>query len=144
VSELAFSEIPHGSFDYKQAVELREKILRRPLGLSFSEKELSDEHEHLHIGGFINGVLVATCMLVRHGEIMQMRRVAVDADLQGTGIGSQMLTFCEIYAKDQGFKEMFAHARETAIAFYRKNHYLPEGDLFDEVGIPHLHMRKRL
>jgi N-acetylglutamate synthase-like GNAT family acetyltransferase len=144
VSQVAFKEIPYGSFDYKQAVALRQEILRRPLGLSFSEKELSDEHEHVHIGGFINGTLVATCMLVRHGEMMQMRRVAVDDDLQGSGIGSQMLTFCETYAKERGFKEMFAHARETAIAFYRKNDYLPEGDLFDEVGIPHLKVCKPL
>ncbi len=37
--EINFKIIEYGSSEYKKAVALRERILRKPLGLSFSESE---------------------------------------------------------------------------------------------------------
>jgi len=58
--EINFKIIEYGSPEYKKAVALRERILRKPLGLSFSESELSTEKEHIQIIG-LNGLeLIAT------------------------------------------------------------------------------------
>ena len=39
---------------------------------------------------------------------------------------------------------MTLHAREAAVPFYERLGYLSEGEPFDEVGLPHRAMRKRL
>jgi len=139
-----FRIITHGSRDYEDAVRLREAILRKPLGLSFSAAELAAEKGNIHIAGFLEGRPCASAMLVPQGSRCKMQRVAVEAGRQGTGIGSAMLAFCEELARARGFREMYCHARSTAVPFYLKHHYAPEGEEFEEQTIPHRKMRKRL
>ena len=40
--------------------------------------------------------------------------------------------------------EVSLHARETAIGFYARLGYVPEGERYLENGIPHLTMRRQL
>ena len=143
-AKIIFKVIPYGSNDYKTAVALRESILRKPLGLSFSAEELEQEKEHIHIAGFLSEKICATAVLVPEGDSFKMQRVATDETLQGLGIGSAMMAFCEEYARTHEFKAIYCHARGTAIPFYLKNGYCLEGEPFDEDGIPHHKMRKVL
>jgi len=142
--DLIFEIIEYGSTDYSRAVSLREEILRKPLGLTFLPKELEYEKDHIHIVGFIEDDICATAVLVPEGDVCKMQRVVVKADIQAKGIGSTMMKFCEEIAQANGFKAIYCHARNTAVSFYLKNKYLPEGDYFDEDSIPHLKMRKIL
>jgi predicted GNAT family N-acyltransferase len=139
-----FKIIGHGSPEYKDAVALREEVLRKPLGLSFTCDELEKEKAHVHIGGFGGSDLCATAVLVPEGNVLKMQRVAVREDLQNKGIASSMMKFCEEYARTHGFKEIYCYARHKAVPFYLKNNYLPEGEYFNEDTIPHLKMRKEL
>jgi len=142
--DIVFNIIDYGTIEYKNAVSLRERILRIPFGLSFSEEELLSEKDHIQIIG-LNGVeVIATAVLVPEGQNCKMQRVVVKEDLVNIGIGSKMMGFCEEYAKKSGFKSIYCHARYSAVNFYLKNKYLPEGDYFDEDAIPHLKMRKIL
>ena len=143
-TKILFKVIKHGSNDYKTAVALRESILRKPLGLSFSAEELEQEKEHIHIAGFLDEQLCATTVLVPEGEAFKMQRVVTDETLQGLGIGTAMMAFCEEYARTHGFKAIYCHARGTAIPFYLKNGYRLEGEPFDEDRIPHHSMRKTI
>jgi predicted GNAT family N-acyltransferase len=143
-NELTFKIIPFASADYDQAVALRQEILRKPLGLSFTLEELEDEKHHIHIAGFLNGDLCVTAVLVPDINACKMQRVATKGPLQNQGIGSALLAFCEEYAKEQGYASIYCHARATAISFYLKNHYMVEGEPFDEDGIPHRKLRKIL
>ena len=139
---VTFKIIAHNSQNYKEVVSLREDVLRKPLGLSFSSEELEKEKDHVHIAGFIDNRVVATVVLVPEKESFKMQRVAVRTDFQKRGIASAMMKFCEDYARQEGFKEIYCHARNTAVSFYLKNQYAPEGDMFFETTIPHLKMRK--
>lgn len=142
--KIHFKIIDYGSDDYKKAVGLREEILRKPLGLFFTKEELEMEKEHVHIAGFLGQEMCATAVLVPDGDEMKMQRVALKASFQGKGIGSALMRFCEEYASKHGFKSVYCHARETAIHFYSKNRYVLEGEPFEEDGILHHKMRKRL
>ncbi len=73
-----------------------------------------------------------------------MKRVAVASSLQGGGLGTRMLRFCEDHARAIGASELRAHARETAVRFYVKNGFATEGEYFEEAGIPHVVVRKPL
>jgi predicted GNAT family N-acyltransferase len=144
MNKLTFKIITHGSTEYTKSVSLREKILRHSHGLSFSSEDLAHEKDCIHIVGFIDNELCAAAVLALEGKICKMQRVAVKADIQGKGIGSEMIKFCEATALTNGFNEIYCHARNTAVPFYLRNHYIGEGDYFNEDSIPHLKMRKIL
>lgn len=137
-----FKLVDHGSEEWKRAVQLREEILRKPLGSYFTAEELEEERNHIQIIGLVNNDLVATAVLVPEGNSMKMQRVVVKSPLQNSGIGSKMMSFCEKYALEHGKNYIYCHARDSAVDFYLKNKYLIEGDYFPEDGIPHLLMFK--
>lgn len=141
---MTFKEIPYGSDEWREAVALRETVLRVPLGSTFSAEELEEERKHIHIGGYIDEALVATTVLVPEGESVKMQRVAVVDSSRNQNIGSQMMVFCEARGRQLNAKVMYCHARDTAVNFYLRNHYTGQGDYFDEDGIPHRKMSKNL
>lgn len=142
--EPKFQIVLHGTDKWKEAVVLREEVLRKPLGSSFSKEELEEEKKHLHIVGFIEGELLATAVLVPEEENMKMQRVAVVEEKRNAKIGSKLLQYCETIAREAKVQQLYCHARDTAVRFYRNNGYKSEGDYFDEDGIPHLKMSKAL
>jgi len=144
VCDILFKVIPYGSLHYEAAVALRVDILRKPFGLSFHPQEREQEKDYIHIAGFKGEQVVATAALVLEGEVCKMQRVVVDMKMQNSGIGSKMMVFCEEYARAQGFKSIYCHARDTAVQFYLKNGYTSEGAYFDEDTLPHLKMGKVL
>lgn len=137
--------IDHGSDQYNEMVALRMEILRKPLGLSFTEEELEKEKNDILIGAFEDDRLLACCILTKvSSDSCQLRQMAVHQKLQRNGLGAAMLQFAENVARDTGFRVISMHARETAIGFYEKLGYQVEGDEFLEVTIPHYEMRKIL
>lgn len=141
---IEFKIIKHGTAEYKNAVSLRERILRTPFGLCFSEEELLAEIDHTHVIGLSDSKIIATAVLVPEEKHCKMQRVAVKEDLVNSGIGSKMMAFCESYVKEQGYQSIYCHARDLAVNFYLKNGYHAEGDYFEENMILHLQMRKVL
>ena len=49
---MALKQIDYGTEEYKQMVNLRNEILRKPLGLSFTAEQLDKEKEDILIGAF--------------------------------------------------------------------------------------------
>ena len=140
--KIDFKIITHGSKEWETAVKLREDILRKPLGDSFTPEELEEEKNHIQIAVFNANKIIGTAVLVPEGSSLKMQRVVVNDDLRNQNIGSKMMTFCENYAHSKGYQTMYCHARNSAVNFYSKNNYNAQGDYFDEDGIPHLKMYK--
>jgi len=135
----------YDSDEYEQELNLRNRILRIPLGLDLFLEDLSDEIDDVHIGAFINSTIAGCLVLKDCGDrSLKMRQVAVDKRYQGFGIGAAMVEFAERYAKKNGFKEINMHARKSAISFYKRLGYVLEGGEFTEVNIPHHVMKKKL
>ncbi len=141
--ELAWVEF--GSADYLGAVELRRQVLRLPLDLDFTAEELADDAQQLHLVCKLEGELVGCLVLRPHGdELIQMRQVAVAPGWQGSGFGREMVIEAEREAKRRGFSQMMLHARQHVAEFYSRLGYELEGPPFEEVGMPHVKMVKRL
>jgi GNAT superfamily N-acetyltransferase len=142
---MALKIIDHGSNEYQQMVNLREAILRRPLGLGFTPDELESEKDNMLIAAFEDDDILGCCMLVEENpETVRLRQMAVLNDLQGKGIGRALMNFAENLARDRGFKILSMHARKHAIGFYEKMGYQIAGDEFTEITIPHFLMHKKL
>ena len=137
--------IEHLSPAYALAVVLRHNILRKPLGLEFTEAQLASESTSFHLTAWEGDVLVGTLLLtpLDDGSI-QMRQVAVDDRKQGLGIGRLMVVESEDEALGHGFTRIMLHARDTAVGFYEKLRYERVGDEFIEVGVRHQEMEKYL
>jgi len=142
---MALKQIDHGSKEYKQMIALRMEILRKPLGLSFTEEELANEKNDILIGAFDEDKILACCLLTKLDNItVKLRQMAVQNNLQGKGIGASMMSFAETVARDKGYKILMMHARNTAIGFYEKFDFKVKGGEFIEVNVPHHAMEKRL
>ncbi len=138
--------ITYQSKDYHKSIELRDKILRKPLGMIFTEEFLAkDKNEHV-LGLFDKHKILATLNLKPvSSKSLKMRQVAVDEHLQGKGLGGILVKFSEEYALNIGFDEIVLHARDTAVKFYLSLDYeITDENYFYEVGIAHLKMRKKL
>ena len=115
------------------------------MGLALTEGELADEPNCCHLGGFDGARLVAVLLLRPLDEqTVKMRQVAVHPEFQNLGLGSQIVAFAESFAKERGFTKMVAHARGTAVDFYRKAGYATVGGEFVEQTIPHRLVTKEL
>ena len=142
---MALKQIDHGTKEYQQMVALRMEILRKPLGLSFTDEELAKEKEDILIGAFDEDKILACCLLTKHDNTtIKLRQMAVQNNLQGKGIGASMMSFAETVARDKGFKKLMMHARDTAIGFYEKFGFKVNGNEFIEVNVPHHVMEKKL
>ena len=137
--------IKYGTADYDKMVALRYKILREPLGLTFSAEYLEKEKEDMLYVCENEGQIVGCCILTPIDKnIVQLRQMAVEDSTQKKGIGAKLLLFAEESAKANGFDKIVLHARKVAIGFYLKYNYGIVGDEFEEVGIPHFEMQKIL
>ena len=142
---MALKIIDHGSAQYRQMIKLRDDILRKPLGLSFTNEELEVEKNYLLIGAFEDDKMLACCMLVEEdSKIVRLRQMAVLNNLQGKGVGSAILQFAENLARDRGYKKIMMHARKNTAEFFEKCGYKVSGTEFIELTIPHYQMIKEL
>jgi N-acetylglutamate synthase-like GNAT family acetyltransferase len=138
--------ISYGSEEYLRSVELRDKVLRKPLGLHFTEEFLQQDKGEYILGLFEDDKILA-CLNLRmvSDTVMRARQVAVDDEYQGKGLGRILVEFSEAFCKERGFREIFLHARDKAIEFYKRTGYkISDPEWFTEVGIRHLKMTKQL
>lgn len=88
---------------------------------------------------------VATARLLPGDNgIAHIGRMAVLRTLRRTGLGEQALAALERAAYDRGDNEIRLSAQQHASGFYRRLGYAEAGAPYEEVGIPHVEMRKVL
>lgn len=141
-----FKNIDYGSDAFTRECELRERVLRVPLGLSLADEDLSEESRQSHFGLFDPaGNLVACVIAVRLSPTRaKIRQMAVCGSYQNQGWGRHIIRCLEARLAELGHEEVFMHARSGAVGFYEKLGYRKAGPEFVEVGIPHFLMEKRL
>lgn len=142
--DLSFKLIEHNSNDWKEAVRLRELVLRDPAVNPFTPEELEEESKHLHTVAILGELIVGGAVLVPEKDKFKMQRVFVIEEQRNQNIGSQLMRFCEEIAHQKGIATIYCHARDKAVKFYQNNGYHSKGDYFLEDDIPHLLMFKVL
>lgn len=71
-------------------------------------------------------------------------RMAVHQVLRGGGVGARVLRALAAAAQARGDRRIALHAQRTARDFYARLGFEPEGEPFEEAGIPHLTMTSAL
>jgi predicted GNAT family N-acyltransferase len=98
----------------------------------------------VHLVALHGDDVIGTLRIVVSGGSAKIGRMAVLAAHRKAGIGSLLMEHAGEVARSANAKEITLHAQLTAKEFYRRLGYREEGDVFEEAGIAHIAMRKRI
>ena len=131
---------------YQQERLLRNRILLRPIGIpDFGWEHL--DGSSWHFVALSENRVIGCVVLVRlepQARKTQLIQMAVETEMQGKGIGRELVRELISFARETGVEEIQVHAREGVTAFYEKIGFEITGEPFDEAGIMHRHMIMRL
>lgn len=134
-----------GSALHASQQRLRDEVLRKPLGRALSATDIERDKTGTHFAAVRGEEVVACLGLYPQSEgVVRLRQMAVSPAMQGQRLGARLLAFAEQWARRKGVAQIELHARLSAIGFYEHAGYAREGAEFEEVGIPHVAMRKML
>jgi ribosomal protein S18 acetylase RimI-like enzyme len=138
-------EIPVESFGYQELRRLRFAELRKPLGLEWTKAEGEADRLDRHFGLYREGVPVGTVVVAAIGSgLAKLRQIAVSKAEQGRGLGRCLMDAVESLLAGEGVTQVELHARLEVAGFYDSLGYRRQGELFEEIGIPHVKMVKSL
>ena len=132
-----FHQLPEDAADIRVEVFVDEQ--------GFNEEFDSDDKSAVHFVGYIDGLAVATCRVLDHGEDNYLiGRIAVKKLFRGKGLGSLIVKAAEEHIKRIGGKTIRIHSQLQAADFYEKIGYSKTGEFDEEEGCPHCMMIKHI
>ncbi len=132
-----------GNWDTQQAqaLPLRHAVFvieqHVPLELELDEMDAMS----LHALALAGDAAVGTARLLPDGHV---GRMAVAAAWRGQGVGSALLQALIERARDLGHAQVVLNAQVHAAGFYARHGFVQQGGVFDDAGIPHVEMVRRL
>ena len=137
---------PYYSELFQKSLLLRDKELRKPLGLDLTSVDTSADAHHIHFVAIKDDEVIGIVVLVPnyHPEVGKLRQMATAEKVRGQRVGVALVQKLEEYALANGMNKIELHAREYAKGFYLKLGYEITSEVFYEVGIPHYKMEKSL
>lgn len=140
-----YQVILFSSLFYEELLQLRQDLLRTPLGLTLDFNQMKTDYIDWHIGACESGKLVGAVSLTpKSSRLIRMRQMAIAPAYQSLGIGRRLVRKAEELAMNEGYETLTLDARETALGFYDKLDYHQVGQTFIKSGIPHIEMNKSL
>ena len=131
------------SSEYQELLRLRFDELRRPLDLEWTEAEGEADKLDRHFGLYYKEVLVGSVVVVTLGPgFAKLRQIAVAKPQQGRGVGQRLMIAIENILALEGVKRFELNARVDVAGFYDKLNYHRKGEIFEEIGLPHVKMIK--
>ena len=128
---------------YQSERKLRFQLLYQPFGF-FELEDLSTEEASLHLVALKDHKVIGCVLFHPEGDTGRMQQLAVSADHQARGIGTQLVRELEERLRGDGYKSLYKEVRLPVIEFFEKIGYRPEGELFERAGLDHRRMKKDL
>jgi len=134
-----------GSAIYQEELHIRDLALRRPIGRSIRNDDLSGEDQYDHFGIFEDGLLIGT--LYRKplsSDTAQIKQVAILEDHRKGGLGRFLFQFVEEDSRLNGYRKLLLDSRPDAAGFYEKIGFHKTGEIKYYFALPHYCMEKEL
>jgi len=109
-----------------------------PAGIELDDMDASCVHA---IAYDVDGKAVGTGRLLPDGHI---GRMAVVKEWRRRGVGAEILEALASEARKRGHAEVLVSAQLQAAEFYREHGFVAEGKVYEDAGILHQKMRKKL
>lgn len=140
VSTGSWSELGQHAGVIRTAVFVQEQGV--PMEMEWDEADQTAIHVVAYNG---LGQAIGTGRLLQHAPgAGKIGRMAVNRVLRGAGLGRELLNALVAQAQQRGDIEVVLHAQRNAEGFYSRLGFVPRGEPFDEVGIPHIEMARWL
>ena len=148
----AMTHIKTGNWDAlgKDAAALRVAVFVEEQGIPLDMEWDEADKTSLHAVAYNRlGVPLATGRLLPTEmaagvKSSKLGRMAVNRVMRGSKLGRDVLHALMAAAKARGDDEIVLHAQRSAEIFYARLGFTPRGDVFDEVGIAHQEMVRKL
>jgi predicted GNAT family N-acyltransferase len=135
-----------------QALAVREVVFIEEQHVPESLERDADDALAFHVLALSQKHAVGTGRLVplgaapegEAGEWAKVGRMAVLQSHRRSGVGTMLLQALEAEASRRGLAGIVLNAQLAAMEFYKVHGYQPNGAAFEEAGIPHVEMKKRL
>lgn len=103
------------------------------------------DDESIHILAYLNEKAVGTTRLrFLADQTVKLERFAVLPEARGLGIGRNLMTYILEWLTQKQASTIWMNAQVAVRGFYEKFGFVPEGNVFEEAGIPHIRMKKLL
>jgi predicted GNAT family N-acyltransferase len=130
---------------YRDALAVRYDVFVAEQGVP-ADLEVDDhEAEATHFVAYDDGRPVGAARLRRLDDGRgKVERVAVREEVRGEGWGRRLMARVEATAAERGIEVLVLHSQRPVEGFYERLGYRTTSDEFEEAGIPHVAMEKRL
>ncbi|WP_178917110.1 GNAT family N-acetyltransferase [Natronomonas gomsonensis] len=127
------------------ALAVRREVFIDEQGVPEHRELDGKDDEAIHFLATDEGTAVGAARMRAYDETTaKAERVAVVESHRGTGLGRALMEALETEAADRGYDEVVLHAQVPVVAFYERLDYEVTSEEFEDAGIPHREMRKRL
>ncbi|MBU6337357.1 MAG: GNAT family N-acetyltransferase [Acidobacteria bacterium] len=133
-----------GPDEVGQALELRREVFVVEQRVDEAEEFDGREDECLHILAVDGGQVIGCCRLLPEGERVKLGRMVVAADRRREGIAAALLAEADSQAAALGATTVTLSAQSYVTSLYEKGGYEVTSEPFQEAGIEHVRMEKRL
>jgi predicted GNAT family N-acyltransferase len=138
--------------DLFQALAIREVVFIEEQHVPETVERDAEDVNAYHVLAMQGGHAIGTGRLVmlssapkdESGQWAQIGRMAVLQSHRKHGVGSKLMNALEAEAARRQVSGIILHAQLYALDFYKKHGYHPVGGVFEEAGMPHLEMHRRL
>ena len=124
--------------------DIREEVFQK--GQSISKDADFDGFDNIaeHVIYYLNNKAVGTIRIRYLHSDMKLERLAVLDSARGKGIGKEIMFFTINHFKTKSeLKGIFLSAQQYLEQFYNSLGFVTLGELYTEVGIPHVKMYMR-
>ncbi|MFW5963848.1 MAG: GNAT family N-acetyltransferase [Natronomonas sp.] len=127
------------------ALAVRREVFIDEQGVPEHRELDGKDGEAIHFLATDEGTAVGAARMRAYDEATaKAERVAVVESHRGTGLGRALMDALEAEAADRGYDEVVLHAQVPVVEFYERLDYEVTSEEFEDAGIPHREMRKRL
>ncbi len=128
------------------AAPLRHEVFTLEQGIDAALDDDGKDENAMHAVAFNRyGLALGTARMVAHEPgVMKLGRMAVSKPLRGAGVGAALLQALLAQARAQGAKEVMLHAQSHVAKFYGRAGFVQCAEEFEEAGLAHIEMRKKL
>ncbi|WP_051329492.1 GNAT family N-acetyltransferase [Geminicoccus roseus] len=137
----------HGEAEIEAALEVRRRVFCEEQGVSLEGEIDGLDGGCDHLVAVIGGEVVGTARIRAYGEdgaVGKIERVALLKEARGLGLGERLARLATQVLEARGHRAMLLNAQTSATGLYERLGYRAEGELFDDEGIPHVAMWRRL
>ena len=127
--------------DISPAFEVRQRVFQQEQGISAEADFDGLDHQAEQFVAYEDDLAVGTGRYrIVEDKVGKVERVAVLGEYRGRKVGGAIMEIIAETAKEQGLGKLVLDAQLSASKFYENLGYKTDGEVFEEVGIPHVVM----